>query len=162
MAPAPPRVRRATPADAEALVILRALMFEAMGTPADDLGDATWREGAARWFAERVDDPLVRLVVAEVDGEVVASAVGEVTRLIPGPSTPDGAVGLVSNVATLPGHRGRGLATACTDAVLDWLVTETGVTRIDLFATPDGARIYAARGFVTSPFPAMRHRVDRG
>jgi GNAT superfamily N-acetyltransferase len=160
--PAPPRVRRATPADAEVLVVLRAVMFEAMGTPADDLTDAAWREAAARWFAGRVDDPLVRLVVAEVDGEVVASAVGEVTALIPGPSTPDGAVGLVSNVATLPAHRGQGLATACTDAVLDWLLTETGVTRVDLFATPEGARIYGPRGFATSRFPAMRRRVDRG
>jgi hypothetical protein len=46
---------------------------------------------------------------------VVASAVvGEVTSLIPGPGTPNGSVGLVSNVATFPTYRG-GLAGLVTD-----------------------------------------------
>lgn len=157
----PPVVRRATVDDAAAVVDLRAVMFEAMGTPADDLAHPAWREAAARWIVERVEDPSVRIVVAEDAGVVAAAAIGEVTALIPGPSTPDGAVGLVSNVATLPGHRGMGLATACTDAVLDWLLTRTAVTRIDLFATPEGKRIYAPRGFTASRFPAMRRRVQR-
>lgn len=162
--PEPPEanvVRRARRGDAPALVALRALMFEAMGTPSVALDDPRWRVGAERWFTDRVDDPRVCLAVAEVGGEVVASAVGEVTALIPGPSCPDGAVGLVSSVATLPTHRGRGHASACARLVLDWFVDDTDVSRIDLFATPAGARLYEPEGFVTSAYPAMRRAVAR-
>jgi GNAT superfamily N-acetyltransferase len=119
------------------------------------VADDVWRRAAHRWFVGRIGTDGVRVVVAEADGEVVATAVGEVTALIPGPSTPNGWVGLVSNVATLPSHRGRGLASAVTDDLLAWFAECTEVTRIDLFATPEGGRIYAARGFTERPFPAM-------
>ncbi len=158
---AEPVVREATRDDAEALVELRALMFEAMGTDPSALEDPAWRLSARDWFVDRVGSPGVRLVVAEAEGRVVASAVGEVTALIPGPSTPNGSVGLVSNVATLPDHRGRGLAAACTDDLLDWFAERTDVTRLDLFATAAGARIYAPRGFTAGAFPAMRRPVPR-
>lgn len=154
-------VRRAGPADLDALLALRVLMFEAMGTPPGQLIDPVWREAAYRWFADRLDDLQVRLVVAELDGEVVCGAVGEVSSLIPGPSCPTGSVGLISNVATLPHARGRGLAAACTDALVTWFEEETDVTRIDLFATEAGALIYRTRGFTTSPFPAMRRPIPR-
>lgn len=154
-------VRRAGAADLDALVALRHLMFEAMGTDASTLADPRWREAAYTWFHERLADPAVLLVVADLDGEPVSSAVGEVTTLIPGPSCPNGLVGLLSNVATLPHARGRGLAAACTDAVLGWFADRTEVTRVDLFATEEGARIYRSRGFDTSPFPAMRRTVTR-
>ncbi len=141
--------------------MLRRLMFEAMGPPDETLDDPLWRATAYTWFADRLDDPLVRLVVAEADGAVVSAAVGEVTALIPGPSCPNGSVGLVSNVATLPAARGRGYAAACTDDVLRWFEAGTAVTRIDLFATEAGAHIYRTRGFATSPFPSMRRAVRR-
>ena len=86
----------------------------------------------------------------------MSAAVGEVTSLIPGPTCPNGSVGLISNVATRPHARGRGLASACTEASSRWFEDETDVTRIDLFATEAGALIYRTRGFTTSPFPAMR------
>ncbi len=154
-------VREATRDDAEALVGLRVLMFDAMGTDPSALEDPAWRLAARDWFVDRVGSPGIRLVVAEVEGQVVASAVGEVTALIPGPSAANGSVGLVSNVATLPGHRGRGLAAACTDDLLRWFAERTDVTRVDLFATEAGARLYAPRGFSSSTFPAMRRAVPR-
>jgi GNAT superfamily N-acetyltransferase len=154
-------IRPAVPADATAMVTLRALMFEAMGTGADALADPAWRLAAHGWFVDRVGSSGVRVVVAEVAGEVVSAAVGEVTALIPGPSCPNGTVGLVSNVATLPEHRGRGLAAACTDDLLAWFEKATDVTRVDLFATADGERIYAPRGFTVSTFPAMRRQIPR-
>ena len=104
----------------------------------------------------------MRVVVAEVDGEVAAGAVGEVTSLIPGPGTVNGSVGLISNVATFPQHRGRGLASAVTDDLLAWFAERTDVTRVDLFATTEGALIYAPRGFTVRGFPAMSLPVPRG
>ncbi len=95
-------------------------MFEVMGVPPERLADDAWRRAAHDWFVRRTGEHGVRITVAEVDGEVVAAAVGEVTALIPGPGAPNGSVGLVSNVATLPAHRGRGLAAAVTDDLLAW------------------------------------------
>ena len=155
-------VREASTTDAGALVYLRALMFEAMGTDPHLLEDPGWRQAAHGWFVDHVGVAEVRLVVAEVDGEVVAGAVGEVTSLIPGPGTVNGSVGLISNVATLPEHRGRGLASAVTDDLLAWFAERTDVTRVDLFATSEGSRIYAPRGFTVRGFPAMSLPVPRG
>ena len=154
-------IRVARPEDATAFLALRALMFEAMGTPAASVADPRWRAEGHRWFRESVDRPSVRIVVAEVDARVVSCAAGEVGTLAPGPSVPNGSVGLLFNVATLPAYRGRGLARECTDAVLDWFRDDTDVTRVDLFATPEGSGIYRARGFLEVPQPAMRWRLDR-
>jgi len=154
-------VRVATPADADALVALRAVMFEAMGLAPAAVADPVWRVASRAWFADRVEAPGVRVVVADVGGEVVSAAVGEVTALIPGPNAPNGSVGLISNVATRHTHRRRGLAAACTDDLLHWFQHDTEVTRVDLFATPGGARLYSPRGFRERGFEGMCLRVRR-
>ncbi|KRE61268.1 GNAT family N-acetyltransferase [Nostocoides sp. Soil756] len=159
--PPAPVVRPATRADADDLLALRVLMFEAMGTEAAALAQPAWRAAARDWFVDAVDAAGVLVVVAEVGGRVVSGAVGEVTALIPGPGCPNGSVGLISNVATLAGHRGQGLGAACTDALLAWFAERTDVTRVDLFATEAGGRIYARRGFTVGTFPAMRLPVPR-
>ncbi len=137
------------------MVVLRAVMFEAMGTASEAIADPGWRSAAQDWFAAQAGAPGVRIVVAETEGRVVSGAVGEVTALIPGPNTVNGSVGLISNVATLHPWRGRGLAAACTDDLLRWFERDTEVTRVDLFATRFGAPIYTARGFTVREFPAM-------
>jgi GNAT superfamily N-acetyltransferase len=154
-------VREATAADAAVMVELRAVMFEGMGTDPERVADPRWRRAAHDWFVDHVGAPGIRVVVAEVAGEVAAGAVGEVTALIPGPSTPNGSVGLVSNVATFPRHRGRGAASAVTEDLLSWFVDHTDVTRVDLFATVAGARLYGPRGFAERAFPAMCLTVGR-
>ena len=53
------------------------------------------------------------------------------------------------------------LAAACTDDLLRWFAHDTDVTRIDLFATAGGSRIYTARGFTVREFPAMCLPVPR-
>ena len=154
-------VREATAQDAPALVELRALMFAAMGTPSELLEHDAWRDAALAWFSRRIGTAGVRVVVAEVDGTVASGIVGEVTSLIPGPGTPNGSVGLISNVATFPRYRGRGLAGLVTDDLLRWFSSSTDVTRVDLFATPGGTRIYEPRGFRNRAFPGMCLSVPR-
>ena len=57
------------PADADALVELRAVMFEAMGLAARRGRRPRLATARAHdWFADRVEPPGVRIVVAEVDG----------------------------------------------------------------------------------------------
>ncbi len=136
-------------------------MFEAMGTRTEQLEHDAWRDAALAWFTRRIGTAGVRVVVAEVDGKVASGIVGEVTSLIPGPGTPNGSVGLISNVATLPRYRGHGLAGLVTDDLLRWFSSSTDVTRVDLFATPGGTRIYEPRGFVNRSFPGMCLAVAR-
>jgi GNAT superfamily N-acetyltransferase len=135
---------------------MRAVMFAVMGASPEQLDAEPWREAAAAWFQTQLSSPDFRAVVAEVDAHVVASACGQRTPLTPSPFIVSGSVGLLFNVATHPDHRGHGLASACTDAVLQWFDTETDVQRVDLFATDLGRGIYAGRGFVECAEPAMR------
>ncbi len=138
-------LRRAVPDDAPALVRLRALMHEAMGTPA---GDAGYREAAEAAFRRRLaEDPGFAVVVVEVAGDVVACGVAHVEEHLPSPTQLDGRRGHVSSMSTDPGARRQGHARAVLEALLAWLREEQGVHRVDLRATPDGQPLYESLGF---------------
>lgn len=160
------QIRPALRHEADAVVALRAVMFDAMlgvdGDPPDPAWESEeWRIAAARWVRDNVDEPLVRIIVAEVDGAIAAAGVGEVTGLIPSPSCPNGSAGIVSNVVVHPDYRGLGLAGACADALITWLTDDTEVTRIDLFATPQAQPMYERRGFRVHRFPSLHRSVSR-
>ncbi|MGT2424849.1 GNAT family N-acetyltransferase [Amnibacterium kyonggiense] len=146
-------VRFAGPADAAALVELRAAMFGAM---AQDASGAGWRAGALRWFEEALagDDVLVAVVDAAGLGPV-ACAMAVVERRAPSPTNPLGLAAHLSQVSTLAGHRRRGHARACLTALLARL-DDRGVGRTDLFATAEGEALYRALGFRSAPHPALR------
>lgn len=152
---APRHVRRATAADVHALVSLRVEMFRAMGM---QTGSAAWQDAARDWYAERVDHPDYGFFVVEVDGDVVAGAVGAIREATPSPGCPAGRDVLISNVCTFAGHRGAGHGSAAFDAVMDW-ARGTGVTRAELMATDDGRRIYEQVGFAVTRWPTMRMSV---
>lgn len=150
MRPAP---RLAGPADAEALVALRAAMFTAMG---QDVSDPAWRRAAQDWFERRLAGDRVLVVVADVEGVGPAScAMAVLEDAAPSPSDPTGRRAHLSSVSTLPAHRGAGLARACVGMLLSELDAR-GVRRTDLFSTADGEAIYRSLGFRTSPYPALR------
>jgi ribosomal protein S18 acetylase RimI-like enzyme len=146
-------VRFATPGDAAALVSLRAAMFAAMG---QDVADPGWRAAAEGWFATRLrgDDVLVA-VVDEPGAGPVACAMAVLEQRAPAPTNPAGLAAHLSQVSTLPAHRRQGYARRCLELLLAAL-DERGVRRTDLFATGDGAALYASLGFRTSPYPALR------
>lgn len=151
--------RRATVEDVPDLVELRAHMFEAMGTPGVE--GPQWRQAARLWFEEHVSERHTCLVVAENAGRVVACAMGQVRDGAPSPSNPAGLGGLVSNVVTLPDFRRRGHARACLESVLRWFREETGVGRLELFATREGSSLYEELGFRRHEWPAMRMPLTR-
>lgn len=151
-----PRV--ATAADVPALAALRVAMFDAMGV---DSSGAEFQARCTRWFAEHLDDPDVRIVVADgPDGMPVSCAVAQVRAAPtpPSPSGPSGEVATIFNVVTLAAYRNRGYAAACFDAVLDWVDGRSDVQMTELLATPEGRGLYSSRGFVTHPHPLMRRR----
>lgn len=149
-------VRRALPADAPALVEIRAVMLAGAGT--DPGGpDAPWRAAAEAWFRDRLAGDDVAAVVAEhpADG-VVSGAVGCREDRPPGPGGEEGVHGTVYSVATLPEHRGRGLARACVSGVLDWFRSDPAVATVSLAATAEGEQLYLGLGFASQPFEPMR------
>ncbi len=154
-------VRRATEADAAALVRLRGLMLESMGT--DDGGaDAEWRRVAEAWFADRLGDKgdFAAFVVDDPDLGVVCGAAGLCDRHAPGPANLSGLHGHVFNISTDPRRRRRGYARACLDALLAWFQDETQVRLVKLNATGDGLALYRSFGFDVPRYPALQLRLD--
>ncbi len=138
-------LRRAVPADAPALVRLRARMHEDMGT---DASDPAYLAAAGQAFAERLssDDGFAAFVVEEA-GQVVACGVAHVEVHLPSPHQLDGRRGHVSSMSTDPAARRRGHARRVLEALMGWLTQEQGLSRVDLRATPDGRPLYEALGF---------------
>jgi ribosomal protein S18 acetylase RimI-like enzyme len=155
---APPR--RAVPADAAALVRLRALMLHEMGTDPGG-GDAVWRGAAETWFAERLGRPgeFAAFVVEDPELGLVCSAVGVCDRRAPGPADLSGLHGHVFNISTDTRRRRRGHARACLLALLAWFRDETECRVINLNTTDHGAELYRALGFDAPRFPALQLRM---
>ncbi|BAJ30567.1 MULTISPECIES: GNAT family N-acetyltransferase [Kitasatospora] len=155
--------RPAVPADAEQLVELRALMFEAMRGEA---APGPWQRTAADLLTRRLAEPERRLQAYVTDdpehpGRLTSCAVGTLEQRLPAPGHPDGLFGFVFNVCTRPEHRGRGLARACTGALLGWF-DAAGATRVDLHATADGQALYRGLGFHEHSTPLSRNRPAAG
>ncbi len=146
-------VRSATARDAQALMELRASMFEAMGDLRSD--EPAWREAARVWFETHVDSPDVALRVVEVDGQVVAGAVAHLRTHLPSPGNISGRIATISNVSTFPEHRAHGYGRLAFEAVLFW-ARHSGAEVAELFATGMGQSLYEAAGFTVHSMPAMR------
>ncbi|VEI12979.1 Predicted acetyltransferase [Trueperella bialowiezensis] len=145
------RLRRATPADLEMVVEMRAVMFAAMGAKVDE----SWLEPARAWFAANFDDPDLGIFFIEWKGRVVSCGVGQIRRTIPSAGNPSGVDVYVNTVVTREEARGRGFARAVTQAVLDW-GRSRGATRAELLATPAGRPIYEGLSFAEFGNVAMR------
>ncbi len=148
MTRARPATRPATAADTAQLLALWALVYESSGT--------TWLEHARRWFAVAVEDRSVACFpVVEVDGEVVATAIGTLELGVPNPHCCRGRTVRLANVITRPDHRGRGHGTLLVREVIAW-ARSIDADRVDLSATPDGQRLYERVGFGPTRAPRMK------
>ncbi|WP_404391441.1 GNAT family N-acetyltransferase [Humibacillus xanthopallidus] len=153
-------IRRASSADAAAVVELRALMFASMDVAG--LDDPRWRQAAEKWLERELAGrhTCVALAVA-ANGRVAAGAMAALRFETPSPVNPNGVWGLVNNVATQPDARRQGLARACVVEVLRWLREETEAHLVELFATGEGSGLYDELGFTPTAWPAMRLRLER-
>jgi GNAT superfamily N-acetyltransferase len=151
-----PAVRPATAADVAELVRLRGVMLDALGAP----GAGPWEAECALFLAAAFADGTAGAVVADdpgTRGRLVACGVGTVTRRLPGPANPDGRYGYIASMVTEEPWRGRGLAGAIVQALLDWF-GGIGVDGVDLHASAQGEPVYRALGFTESAFPELRWR----
>ncbi|MBO8196247.1 GNAT family N-acetyltransferase [Streptomyces oryzae] len=149
-------MRRATPDDAEEIARLRRIMFAAM-RGRDEPGP--WEKEAVRIARQQLAQPNSPLLAFVVDGEgpglpahLAACAVGRVEERLPAPASPHGLFGFIFNVCTDERYRGRGYARATTAALLDEFA-RSGVTRVDLHATPEAEAMYRSMGFAEHSIP---------
>ena len=145
-------VRAATAADAAQLIALWAQVFDEDGS-----ASATgWTKHAQEWFTCFVEDrTTARFPVIEVDGVVVATAIGTLELGVPNPQCPRGRTVRLANVLTVPEHRGNGFATVLVRDVIEW-ARSIEADRVDLSATPDGQRLYEKLGFAPTKAPRMK------
>lgn len=146
------RLRAATTRDTDELLGLWALLFDEHHTALD----VPWRGYAAEWFARFVNDPDgAHFPVIEVDGAIVATAIGTLELGVPNPQCTRGRTVRLANVITLPGHRGRGYGATLVLDVVDW-ARSIAADRVDLSATPEGQSLYAKLAFTMTSAPRMK------
>jgi GNAT superfamily N-acetyltransferase len=146
------RLRAATSSDCAELLRIWALLF--------DEGDAEpeepWRIHAAEWFNRVVNDPTnAHVPVIDVDGVIVATAIGTLELGVPNPQCTKGRTVRLMNVITLADHRAHGCGTTLVLDVLDW-ARSVDADRVDLSATPEGQRLYEKLGFTMTSAPRMK------
>ncbi|MCA1697065.1 MAG: GNAT family N-acetyltransferase [Actinobacteria bacterium] len=149
----PGRLRPARGDDIQRLLALWELLFDEIDSPMT----TAWKTHAREWFAGNVDSgATTRIPVVDIEGEVIAAAVGTVEIGVPNPQCPTGRGVRLANVITLPAHRGRGYATELVRDVIAWAEVIVGADRIDLSVTSDGQRIYQQLGFILTSAPRMK------
>ncbi|HZM74801.1 MAG TPA: GNAT family N-acetyltransferase [Candidatus Limnocylindrales bacterium] len=145
-----PHVRRATTDDAWELVRLRGIMLEAVdGIPT---APGPWQQTTVKILRNRLTQPEPTMAAFVIDrpgepGMLAACAVGTIEERLGGPRNPSGLAGYVFNVCTEGAFRRRGYSRACMLSLLSWY-RESGVERIDLRASDDGAPLYRSLGFI--------------
>lgn len=146
------RLRPATAADAAQLLLMWALVFDDV----DTASASTWKQHAQAWFTCSVEDrTTARFPVIEVDGEIVATAIGTLELGVPNPHCRQGRTVRLANVITKPEHRGRGYGNLLVRDVIVW-ARSIEADRVDLSATPDGQRLYEKAGFILTKAPRMK------
>jgi GNAT superfamily N-acetyltransferase len=134
------------------LLRLWALLFDEGNAAPDE----RWRSHAAEWFTRAVNEPRsARFPVIEVDGSIVATAIGTLELGVPNPHCIRGRTVRLMNVITLAEHRGHGYGTRLILDVVEW-ARSIDADRVDLSATPAGQRLYEKLGFTMTSAPRMK------
>ncbi|HHQ4565590.1 MULTISPECIES: GNAT family N-acetyltransferase [unclassified Aeromonas] len=143
-------IRQATQADIPALVTLRMALFCEVGELSEPLADLDLWQATSRYFSTAQAEESARSWVAEVDGEVVASATLALFVRPPYPGNLAGREGYLLNMYTLPAHRRQGLAGALLDQMADYARAQQ-LGRVWLHASDEGRPLYERIGFVANP-----------
>lgn len=138
-------VRLATPKDLETLVRLRLDFFADMGWE-KEAKDPGFEAALRAYLQQQLGGDAFYAALAFEDGQAVGSAFASLQQRPPKPQNPSGRSMHVTSVFVAPQHRGRGLATALMQAVIEE-ARRRGHTMVDLEATAAGQPVYARLGF---------------
>ncbi|MFH8387956.1 GNAT family N-acetyltransferase [Kitasatospora sp. NPDC018058] len=136
-----PRVRLATPQDADELLRLRVTVLT--DEPVTNQWRTTFRDDMRQRLG--TDPNLLAYVADAPGGSLAACAIGIVYHGYCGPTYPTGRWARIHTVVTDPGHRRQGLARAVTSALVT-AIKQRGCS-IELRATDAGAPLYRSLGF---------------
>ena len=89
-----------------------------------------------------------KVTCVERDGKPVSMCLMSLMDKMPNARIPDGSVGEIYGVYTLPEYRGRGYATACVSEMLQ-VADALGLQLVQLEASPMGRPVYESLGFKT-------------
>lgn len=140
--------RKATLADLENIVRLR-IEFLCEIKPQTDEKIQQLRQNNMQYMQTGLIDGSFAAYLAITNGEIVATGGLSMYLLPPNASCPNGKMGYISNMYTLPSHRGHGIASK----LFALLVEEAkghGCERIMLHATDMGRPIYEKQGFTNA------------
>ena len=143
-------IRQATQTDIPALVTLRMALFCEVGELSEPLADLDLWQATSRYFSTAQAEESARSWVAEVDGEVVASATLALFVRPPYPGNLTGREGYLLNMYTVPAWRKRGMASALLDAMAAH-AREQRLGKLWLHASEQGRPLYERLGFVSNP-----------
>jgi GNAT superfamily N-acetyltransferase len=140
-------VRRVGPADLGLWARQRIALMASLGLvePGTD-GCVALEASIVAWLGERLDSPSFGAFVAAIDGRVVGSGGISLYDNPPGPGLTTREA-YVMSMFTEPDARGRGVARAVLDALLDFAREAGGVGRVWLRASEMGRPVYVRAGF---------------
>ncbi len=110
------------------------------------------------YFTEHVPSGDFIAYGIKVNRAIASVAFLIISQRPPGLSFLNGKVGIIMNVLTYPGFRGKGYATS----VMEDLINDASmqfVPVLDLYATPMGKRLYEKLGFEVVPYDAMMLKI---
>jgi GNAT superfamily N-acetyltransferase len=142
---APPRVRTATPADAERIARQRVRLFQELAPP-DRHGELE------AMFAPNLTMLLETMAAGEALAwvedavEPAGSLVMHLVRRLPSPTSPGGREGYVIHAWVEPGRRGSGLGAALL-AAAEAEARARGITRIRLHSSDRAVSFYRREGY---------------
>jgi GNAT superfamily N-acetyltransferase len=140
-------VRRAGLDDVVAWARLRVALMACERLVEPGTGAAAALEASiAVWLRERLDSPSFGAFVAEQGGRVVGSGGISIYDNPPGPG-PTTREAYVMSMFTEPDARGRGVARAILDALMEFAREAGGVGRVWLRASEMGRPVYLRAGF---------------
>ncbi len=131
----------------DALVRLRLDLLREVGDLQNNAHAVSLAEATRRYLTKKVPKGEFVAWVAEADGRIVGTSGLVFFERPPVERNISGREAYVMNMYTIPEWRGRGIATALTREIIDF-VKGTNATRIWLRTTEDGKRIYEKAGFV--------------
>jgi GNAT superfamily N-acetyltransferase len=149
-------IRRATVADAEAIIYHRCRMFADMGYGDESARDAMAAAARPLVLAALKDGSYQGWFVEDGD-RVVAGGGLAIVGFHPTPHDPSPRRVWVLNMYTEPAYRGRGLATQLLQNITTWC-REQGFRQVFLHASDAGRPIYERAGF--RPTSEMRLVLD--
>jgi GNAT superfamily N-acetyltransferase len=146
-------LRAGTPADSATIADLASVMFAELGT--SDI-PVRWRSDLDSYLRTRLGDGVAAFLAFDAE-HAIGLVVGIVDQRLPSPRRPDGRIGYVEWLVTLPSHRRQGVAAQLLDSLVAWFA-EQGVAVSDVHASAAAEPLYRSRGYMTPNAIPLRRR----